>query len=160
MNKKGFTLIEILTTVAILAILSAVVLSSLNNARIRGRDLKRVADIKQIQQALENYFDACYSYPSDLSAFNGTDCKGNKLIPSVPKDPLDKTDYIYSNINATDPAQPVGFYLCSKKFEKAENVPKNKANVMKFPCGCNGGSCTDPATGSNRLIYDVVGGTY
>ncbi|PIS13297.1 MAG: prepilin-type cleavage/methylation domain-containing protein, partial [Candidatus Tagabacteria bacterium CG09_land_8_20_14_0_10_41_14] len=56
-NKKGFTLIELLVVIAIIGILSSVVLASLNSARKKARDARRVADIKQIQLALEMYFD-------------------------------------------------------------------------------------------------------
>ena len=53
--KKGFTLIELLVVIAIIGILASVVLASLNSARKKSRDARRVADIKQIQLALELY---------------------------------------------------------------------------------------------------------
>jgi type II secretion system protein G len=54
-QSKGFTLIELLVVVAIIGILATVVLSSLNTARARARDAKRLADVKTIQTALEMY---------------------------------------------------------------------------------------------------------
>src|SRR3989338_572095 len=62
--KRGFTLIELLVVIAIIGILSSVVLASLNSARKKGRDARRVADVKQIQLALELYYDAHSNYPS------------------------------------------------------------------------------------------------
>ena len=62
--KKGFTLIELLVVIAIIGILSSIVLASLNSARKKGRDARRVADIKQIQLALELYYDANSNYPT------------------------------------------------------------------------------------------------
>ena len=60
---KGFTLIELLVVIAIIALLSTVVMSGLNSARSKGRDAKRLSDIKQLQAALELYFDTCKGYP-------------------------------------------------------------------------------------------------
>ncbi|MEA2112967.1 MAG: type II secretion system protein [Patescibacteria group bacterium] len=68
-QQKGFTLVELLITVAIIGILSAVVLTSMSGARNRAKDGRRISDIKQIQLALELYYDINTSYPLD----NGTE---------------------------------------------------------------------------------------
>lgn len=62
-KNKGFTLIELLVVIAIIGILASIVLVSLNDARSRARDVKRVGDIRQIQLALEGYYDANSAYP-------------------------------------------------------------------------------------------------
>jgi type II secretion system protein G len=67
-NKKGFTLIELLVVIAIIGLLSTLSVVALNNARARARDARRVADIKQIQTALELYFNANNKYPTSTSA--------------------------------------------------------------------------------------------
>ena len=59
----GFTLIELLVVIAIIGLLASVVLVSLNGARIKGRDVKRVADLKQIRTALELYLSDNGQYP-------------------------------------------------------------------------------------------------
>jgi len=61
--KKGFTLIELLVVVAIIGVLASMVMSSLNDARVRARDAKRHADIKTIQNALELYYLDNNHYP-------------------------------------------------------------------------------------------------
>ncbi|MFA6304453.1 MAG: type II secretion system protein [Patescibacteria group bacterium] len=52
-NKKGFTLIELLVVIAIIGLLSTLAVVSLNNARSKARDARRVSDLKTIQSAIE-----------------------------------------------------------------------------------------------------------
>ena len=67
-NKKGFTLIELLVVIAIIGLLSTLAIVSLNSARQKSRDAKRVADIKQIQTALELYYNDNFGYPPDVTS--------------------------------------------------------------------------------------------
>ncbi|MDP1624796.1 MAG: prepilin-type N-terminal cleavage/methylation domain-containing protein [bacterium] len=53
--KKGFTLIELLVVISIIALLSSVVLSSLNSARAKARDTKRYGDIRSLNNAIQLY---------------------------------------------------------------------------------------------------------
>ncbi len=72
-KQSGFTLIELLVVIAIIGILSSVVLASLNTARMKARDTKRIADLGQIRTALEFYYDANGYYPQSGC---GWDCNG------------------------------------------------------------------------------------
>lgn len=66
-------MIELLVVIAIIGMLSSVVLASLNSARMKSRDARRIADLAQIRNALELYFDTNGYYPqSDC----GWDCNG------------------------------------------------------------------------------------
>lgn len=62
---KGFTLIELLVVIAIIGLLSTLAVVALNSARQRSRDAKRVADIRQVQTALELGFSEGNAYPTD-----------------------------------------------------------------------------------------------
>jgi len=55
-KRQGLTLIELLVVIAIIGLLSTLGLVALNSARRKARDANRVAEIKQIQKALEMYF--------------------------------------------------------------------------------------------------------
>lgn len=96
-SPKGFTLIELLVVIAIIGVLASVVLASLNSARKKSRDARRVADVKQVQLALELYFDSNGNqYPEALSSLIP------QYLPVEPKDPLgNTTSYPYKKCSAT-----------------------------------------------------------
>lgn len=71
-NLKAFTLIELLVVIAIISILAVLGMVSLGNARMKARDAKRVADVKQMQVALEMFYDSNNRYPSEAEWENGT----------------------------------------------------------------------------------------
>jgi len=66
-SARGFTLIELLVVVAIIGLLASIVLASLNTARQKGRDARRIADLKEIQTALELYYSNHNAYPVSTS---------------------------------------------------------------------------------------------
>lgn len=77
---KGFTLIELLVVIAIIGILSSVVLASLNTARAKTRDAKRLSNMHQMQVALELYYDSFGRYPdSDSAGCGGWDSSGTPV---------------------------------------------------------------------------------
>ncbi len=92
--KKGFTLIELLVVIAIIGVLASMVMSSLNDARARARDAKRIADIRSIQNALELYHLDNGSYPErTISGFCATLPLSTSLVDNgylsiLPTDPL------------------------------------------------------------------------
>ncbi|MDB5254791.1 MAG: fimbrial protein pilin [Candidatus Nomurabacteria bacterium] len=62
-KQQGFTLIELLVVIAIIGILASVILASLNSARLKARDAKRMSDLHEIQIALESYYNDNGFYP-------------------------------------------------------------------------------------------------
>jgi type IV pilus assembly protein PilA len=76
-NKKGFTLIELLVVIAIIGLLSSISIYAVNIARMKARDSKRIYDIKQIQKALEIYYDNNSQYPSTGTSWQCSCTTGN-----------------------------------------------------------------------------------
>jgi len=63
-HSRGFTLIELLVVIAIIGILATIAVVALQNARAKARDARRVADVKQMQTALELFFNDKQRYPT------------------------------------------------------------------------------------------------
>jgi len=122
-NKKGFTLIELLVVIAIIGILASVVLASLNTARKKSRDARRIADIKQLQLALELYFDGNRAYPAALSTLAPT------YIPVLSADPL-TASYTYEKCSDT-------LYHVGAALEESTN-PALNSDLNAAPTGCTG----------------------
>lgn len=111
-RNKGFTLIELLVVIAIIGILSSVVLASLNTARAKGRDARRVSDIKQIQLALELYADQNLGkYPPTIctASVSCTAAIAPTYISTLPKDPSTNNDYFYAALGG--PASCTGYHI-------------------------------------------------
>lgn len=86
-STRGFTLIELLVVIAIIGILSSVVLASLNSTRKKGRDARRITDIKQLQIALELYYDQNGNYPTSIGFGATSPLVTGGYIASIPSDP-------------------------------------------------------------------------
>lgn len=65
--KKGFTLVELLTVIAMIGILASVVVVNLSGAKARGRDSRRVAELKNLELATQRYFQENFSFPVALT---------------------------------------------------------------------------------------------
>ncbi|MCC2631076.1 MAG: hypothetical protein K0S38_885 [Candidatus Paceibacter sp.] len=61
--KRGFTLIELLVVISVIAVLSSIVLGSLNLARVKARNVARKSQMKTLQTVLELYNDTYNHYP-------------------------------------------------------------------------------------------------
>lgn len=62
MDTRGFTLIELLVVIAIIGILSAVVLASLNTARLKGTDAAIQSEAEQLRTTFELEYSSSGSY--------------------------------------------------------------------------------------------------
>lgn len=104
-DKKGFTLIELLVVIAIIGILATIVLVSLNSARQKARDTRRIGDLRQVALAIEMYYDDHVStgYPAvtGCTAANWSTTLAGLLeaspgyMTNVPDDPVNSGTNVY-----------------------------------------------------------------
>lgn len=74
-------MIELLVVISVIGFLATASLVMLNNARMKARDARRLADIKQVKTALEMYFDVNNRYPDPDYDGCGSWDVGNKDFP-------------------------------------------------------------------------------
>ena len=110
-NKKGFTLIELLVVIAIIGLLGTLSIIALNNARAKSRDAKRIADVKQMQTALELYFNDNQAYPDGIvDGIKDTETDYMLVTPQPPQPPSAITTYTYS-INSDKDSYTINYTL-------------------------------------------------
>ncbi len=86
-KKRAFTLIELLVVIAIIGILATLAVVALQQARSRARDSKRMADMKQLQTAMELFFNENGRYPTTDEWNSGaitSSSSGETFMYSIP----------------------------------------------------------------------------
>lgn len=133
-KKNGFTLLEILVVITIIALISSIGYASYVNSLRKSRDGKRKTDIEQIRSALEIYKSDNGNYPA-VAACDASFPAG--YINPYPADPRSPTyRYCYKPVGA--PAQT--YTLCSYLESGGPGAP-----------GCAAGDC-----GSSACNYSVT----
>ncbi len=148
-GKKGFTLIEILIVVAIIGLLSSVVLIGLGSFRARGRDAKRIADIREVQNSLELYYAKYNTYPMTINSWSdlrtALTSPGTGIgVSSVPDDPLSNPPQALHY--AYGVSQDGQRYVLGTTLEDANNAAlKDSMHNTDIPITVNGVSgCATP----------------
>jgi len=116
-NKKGFTLVELIVVISILAILGTVWFIMLWSYNKDARDAKRLADLNNLEKAMDLYFINNWNYP-DPSWYSLVTYSWAEVwkqwtiwddtisslwnINAKPVDPLTQTEYSYSLLNTWD----------------------------------------------------------
>ncbi len=72
MNKKGFTLIELIVVISIIALLSVIGVTSYQRVQRNARDARRIGDMQELKKALMVYKSIHGSFPTDFDS----DCQG------------------------------------------------------------------------------------
>jgi type II secretion system protein G len=117
-SSKGFTLIELMVVMVILAILVALASGSYASSTRRGRDNRRKNDLRNVTTALEAYYNDKGVYPQGNANGEIVGCgtadaqtcswggqfkdKNNTLyMVLIPSDPSDSQRYYYTGGNNT-----------------------------------------------------------
>jgi prepilin-type N-terminal cleavage/methylation domain-containing protein len=117
LRKQGFTLIEILIVVAILAIILIIFFIALRNQIIKGNDMTRKTDLGKMQRMLEEYYNDKKTYPTVI------DCQDTGFSPylnKVPCDPVKKTPYFYISNVAGILTPKTGYVLCTNVEDRSD----------------------------------------
>lgn len=138
-NKKGFTLIEMLIVVTIIALLASLILVGMGGARAKTRDSRRIADLHNVMNALELYYAKYGYYPTGtFSSSSGWDTFVSTLtsagigVSRVPRDPLDNSDYFY-RYGGTETDYVLGALLEQEDATLQEDV--DGGSVYGVDCG-------------------------
>ncbi|MFH0749863.1 MAG: prepilin-type N-terminal cleavage/methylation domain-containing protein [Candidatus Gottesmanbacteria bacterium] len=125
MVKRGFSLIELLIVIAIIAILTAIATASYSTMQKKARDNRRISDMKAIQNGFEQYFaDNTSSYPVSLPCFLGVTYFPNDF----PTDPKPGWSYSYYCNGST-------YCVCAKLEVESGNRQTDCGGVVgKFYC--------------------------
>lgn len=111
--KTGFTIIELLIVILVLAILAAIIFVAYSGVQAKARDSVRISGIVTIQRALMAYKAQNGSYPLSTSSQSGAwdassdtsnghvflqNLKASNLISTIPLDPVNVS---YDSMNNT-----------------------------------------------------------
>jgi prepilin-type N-terminal cleavage/methylation domain-containing protein len=160
---KGFTLIELMISIVIVAVLFGVVISSISGIRRNSRDAQRQADLRTIQSALQNFYADQNFFPNntgsgastDISTLPGiTNCTGTTsctisttYLSSIPADPLSGASYKY---------QPLLDPLSSTYCSSSSGAGQCHYYIL---CAALEGS-PPPNSGSSAKCSGLLGSTY
>ncbi len=144
MNKqRGFTLLEVLVSATIIAVLTTIGLVSFSSVNKRSRDVKRKSDLEQIRSALEMFRSDNTTYPGEYpqfaaskNAFANASGLSTELVstymPAIPSDPDTDNSYYYEAISTG--GQYTSYCVCAH----LETIP---AGTTQSTCASIHASC-------------------
>lgn len=153
-TNKGFSLVELLVVITIMAILSVTAYVALGGQTAKARNSRRANDLAAIQSALEIHFLAHNNaYPANLDGLSVE-------MPDIPLDPSAPSgttpDYDQDNNTTAVPAYHYGYAVSGKSYQlgatfEAEDgsnayeayIIGNAASDLIFPTTVPSQSCGD-----------------
>lgn len=160
-SKRGFTLVELLVAVSIIALLTTIGMIVYSSVQIKARDARRKSDLQSLRLALELYYQKNGQYPFDKNTGYWNNSSQPQpwiaqLVPdymnTLPLDPKanegiptqalfgygywsgDTTGYNQGNIQ-TCPGTPGQYFVLVTKLENTGDPDRNAVKDYKW---CNG----------------------
>jgi len=130
---SAFTLTEVIIVVAIIAILATLAIWAYRTQIYKGFDSRRKTDMYQIKVALEEYEKDHNCYPTVALYTADPDALLKPYVPSVPKDPRTKEEYVYIPDSST--GCPKWYWL----FTNLENPSDKDTQALGCLSGCGDG---------------------
>lgn len=139
--KKGFTLIEFMVAMSLVAILSGIAMSNFMGTQKRGRDVRRQSDLNQYRVALENYASVNNGTYPTTSGITNLNTSLTSYMTGFPTDPqgnsytyfVDPTGTIWT-LGACGEVNKVGYQICSIGKAGYTTLTCNDANLNDSTC--------------------------
>lgn len=148
MRKKGFTLIEMLIVVAILAILIMGALMNVKTNRDKAVDAKSKSELARLKIAFEDYYNDHNCYPPAEWFDNADDCGSSSLKPylnTIPCDP--RTNYPF-------PVEYDG-EACGSWFKIYAELKNTQDAAISSLCDANGSTLGNYGVGSSNVNITI-----
>lgn len=173
MGKKyfsGFTLIELIIVMTIIAILATLVISFLTSEVFKGNDAKRKTDIQRIKIAAEEFEKDHNCYPVSITCGVHSSQDVYPYLNNVPCDPITHASYFYVPEGSACPKWFRIFSVLQNTQDSSvtPNVGPPSKQVYNFylssdnapPLAAGSSSPTPPPSGSEpSVFYGCVDGS-
>lgn len=83
MNRRGFTIVELLIVIVVIAILAAITVVAYNGIQNRAKDTQTDGSVSQIKKLLEHYMVDNGAYPSVCAGGDNSGCNAELLAGAL-----------------------------------------------------------------------------
>lgn len=150
-GERGFTLVELMVVVAIIALLAAIVIPNYVHARAQAAVSQSEANIKQIATSLELYYADNQNYPAGAATNVVPSLFGtppNPYLNSTPTNALGRAQYVYSAVAGAG-GQP--------SYTLADPGVYDPSTLSSLPLAGGAGLCAATCT---KINYSPQNGIY
>ena len=157
LNKKGFTLVELLVVIAMIGILTTAAMMLINPSfqLQKARDSKRKSDIKLMQSALELFRSEQGIYPTSLNSSSSlVNCIGSSSFTSDTSGNCNISATVYLQTVPTDPKTNTNYYYCASGESGCAAL---SGGYVIYSCLENASDTSSKLSGSTTPIAPIAG---